>query len=673
MVNVSWILPVVFSIIGGGKGNVRLATVTSAGVLYFFSAGDTINTSFNHLLDGEVIESLNELDESEYVIEGDVDTIIINHKRIIGSDWVFLFIGNEDLFFAPVRANMMLVGVGFFVLISIGVLLTILLVRPLAGRISIEADSLREVLRDNTELLEKVTKSEERFDLAMRASNDGLWDWDLVTNEVYFSPPWKSMLGYQDNELANEFSVWEDLVDDDGKAETMELIEACLAGKRDGFFVEFRMRHKDGHWVDILSRSTLIRDSQNNPVRMVGMHTDLTERKKIENAQMEQQKAEEATKLKSEFLANMSHEIRTPMNGIIGMSHLALKTNLTEQQRNYIGKVHSAALSLLGILNDILDFSKIESGRMQLEETGFKLKSIVDNMINLIEFKAHEKDIQISIEIEPDVPEALMGDPLRLSQILVNLGSNAVKFSGAGDTVSLKVTLQKETDDEVTLLFSIEDTGIGIAPEQRGKLFQPFSQTDSSTTRKFGGTGLGLVISRKIVHLMRGNIWFESEEGVGSNFHFTVKLKKHTGEFPVDSKTALPSSVDVNPSIEQLWGKKVLLVEDNEINQELVIDLLISNGMTIESAYDGQEALDILSRDSFDVVLMDCQMPVMDGYETARKIRKQESLKGLPVIAMTANVMKGDREKALEAGMDDYIGKPIDPDVMFATMAKWMN
>ncbi|MES9936594.1 MAG: response regulator [Sedimenticola sp.] len=665
---------------------------------------------------------------------------------------------------------------------------------------------LQEEVAARTEAQEGLRASEEKYRSMVEglAEDHFFYAHDADGIFTYVSPSISNVLGWQPEEFLSHYSssMTEHPVNRDAEKYT----QLALQGIRQPAY-EIQLYHKDGTicWLDV--SEVPVFDREGKVVSVEGIAHDVTGRKEVEETlQLARDAADAANRAKSEFLANMSHEIRTPMNAIIGMSHLVLQTELSYKQRDYVTKIRTSSESLLRIINDILDFSKIEAGKLAVEHTDFFLEDVLRSLSALIGQKASSKGLEIMFRVAPDVPDSLVGDPLRLEQVLLNLCGNAVKFTDQGEVV-VSVESTSRSDEDVTLAFSVADTGIGITEQERERLFMPFTQADASATRRYGGTGLGLAIARRLVEMMGGQIGVESIPDKGSTFTFTAHFGLHTGQRLVSTETpeelkgmrvlvvddnaaaretlqgmlsamglsvylvasgeeavdeclrqggfelvlmdwclpgidgseasrrilsdktlqTMPAIVLVtaysreevieqaqeldlagillkpvspavltdtvlvalghkeeteptHPSEQDLGvgavsairGASILVVEDNEINRQVAGELLSVAGLRVQEARDGREAVRMVTGSEFDAVLMDVQMPVMDGLEATRVIRQIPGYESLPIIAMTANAMVGDRERCLDAGMNDYVAKPVDPADLYHALVHWV-
>jgi len=455
-----------------------------------------------------------------------------------------------------------------------------------------------------------------------------------------------------------------DIIHPDDLQRVMKHI-AEAAEQNTDFACEYRIHTPNGlRWVYDKGQAVRSELDLDDVLWLDGLILDITPRKEAEEAMRQARlQADQANRAKGEFLARMSHEIRTPMNAVLGLCHLALQTDLDARQRDYLRKLHAAASSLLGIINDILDFSKIEAGRLDLEALPFRLEPVLDTLRDIVSLPAAEKGLELRIIVDDDVPVGLVGDRLRLGQVLVNLANNAVKFTEQG-FVELRVGVRQLEEQIATLHFEVRDSGIGISQEQFSRLFESFSQADGSITRRYGGTGLGLAICKRLVQLMQGEIWVQSAPGSGSTFAFTARfgLPETLPELPQDSAA--------DARLESIRGARVLLAEDSEINRQIACELLQQAGLEVDTAADGSQALRMAREREYAAVLMDVQMPGLDGLEATRRLRK-EGLR-TPVLAMTAHAMAEAREQCLQAGMDDHIPKPIDPARLNQALLRWI-
>ena len=546
-------------------------------------------------------------------------------------------------------------------------------------RVVVEHINITE--RKRTE--ELLQQTADRLALAASAGGAGIWDHDYVNGVLHWDEQMFRLYGTTEDKFGGTYEAWQALVHPEDRSGKDEEVNAALRGEKD-LDSQFRIVWPDGSIHHIRANALVKRDALGKPIQIVGTSRDITAQKEAAAALLESNlrmqwetdraressiAADKANEAKSEFLANMSHEIRTPMNGVIGMTGLLLDTELTAEQRRYTEIARASGESLLQLINDILDFSKMEAKKLELETIDFDLRILLVNLDSILTVTAQAKKIELQCNIEPAVPVQLRGAPGRLLQILINLASNAIKFTEKGEVV-VRTTLEEEGESDCLLRFSVRDTGIGIPEDKIGVLFNKFSQVEVSTTRKFGGTGLGLAISKQLVEMMGGKVGVTSQEGKGAEFWFTARLGRSLG-LDGEAEGVQPESQTTLP-----LHARILIAEDNSTNREVALGILKKLGLRADAVADGIEALTALESIPYDLVLMDMRMPVMDGIETTRQIRNPLSAvlnHEIPIIALTANAMQRDREACLAAGMNDFVPKPIRKAVLRNALTRWLR
>lgn len=517
------------------------------------------------------------------------------------------------------------------------------------AQISKAFDLMANRIQNSTKELKK---SEERYHLAVSGTNDGLWDWNFSSEEVYYSPVWMKILGYEGEFLPSRLSTWLERIHPDDKKSIEEAFTAHMEGYSDIYQQVYRLQHKEGYYIWIEAKGRCLRDETGTPCRMVGTITDITTKKQAENElKKAKEMAEIANRSKSEFLANISHEIRTPMNAILGFSDLLQEQLQDSQYQSYLEAVSSSGRTLMGIINDILDLSKIEAGKLVIDHEKVVIRRLIEEILHIFSDSAQKKGLRLEATVDASVPEIIVIDEIRLRQILFNTVGNAIKFTEWG-SVSMKLHCDRQEPHTVRLILEVEDTGIGINPEDRERIFDVFTQSEGQSTRKYGGTGLGLTITKRLTQMLGGCIELKSESGKGSRFTFIFP------SLPFAESMDESSPVVADFDLDRFVSAKILVVDDVALNRQLIRSFFQSTEHQIIEARDGLEAIEIAKDYRPDLILMDLLMPSLDGNETILKLRDDDVTRSIPIVIVTAALL-GEITPQLRDQCQGFLTKPL--------------
>lgn len=513
----------------------------------------------------------------------------------------------------------------------------------------------------------------DRLSLALNSAKMGVWDYDLINNTLSLDKQQFAMYDMEENSFKNHINNWEEAIHPDDREMAIQAVNLALEGEKD-YDIEFRVIHKNGAIRTLAGQAIVLRDAENIPTRMIGVNYDVSDvintNNELSSAKI---RAEAGSLAKSQFLATMSHEIRTPLNGIIGTSSLALKQPLAEDIKHYFETISVSSKALLTILNQILEFSKIEANKLTILNEPFEFNQLLDDVYNLFYSSCRLKNIELILDLDKKIPHQLIGDVNNIQQVIFNLVGNAIKFTSAG-SVTIKTRFNGIHDQYVDFNISVIDTGIGIAQDDFVRVLNPFEQLDAKTSREFGGTGLGLSISQEILFLMNSRLQMKSQPDQGSSFSFHLNLEFINQQITSSRSLNEPIIESQTPVIHQDFnGINILIVEDNEINLQIVSHMLQTVHANVYYAYNGLECLDLLLKDSIDIILMDVQMPLMDGFDATKMIRGMNKFKYLPIIGLSAGVLQQEQMECIKAGMSDFLSKPFTIDDLLSTIHPWLT